>query len=184
MKLTYHKKRKTSCPLCGLILYDRWTARRHLVKLHGKAGPEADKILAQFGGAMTTSPPATPIPTQKKESKKEKRKSIDIAGPSGCVPIEPKISKLTPAKVSPTDPEKIACPMCKKLWHKSNLRNHLFYGHHMKTSEVEAVLIRLKDPNSVTKHETVVNERTPCPLCERSFKVKYYLIFDQNLINI
>lgn len=116
---------------------------------------------------MGISPPTTPTPTQKKETKKEKRKSIDSIGPT----IEPKISKVLPAKVSSNDPDKIACPICAKLWHKSNLRNHLFYGHHMKTSEVEAVLIRLKDPNSIAKQETTVNERTPCPLCDRSFKV-------------
>ena len=111
---------------------------------------------------MALSP--TQTPTIKKEPCSEKRKSVDLAVP------------VPDAKIQKTDPDKIACPICRKLWHKSNLRNHLFYGHHMKTSEVEAVLIKLKDPNSNAK-ETAVNERTPCPLCERSFKVTNFKSF-------
>ena len=62
------------------------------------------------------------------------------------------------------DPDKISCPICAKMWHKSNLRNHLFYGHHMKTSEVEHVLIKLKNPLvDHSKVETTPTERTPCP---------------------
>ena len=62
------------------------------------------------------------------------------------------------------DPDKIACPICAKMWHKSNLRNHLFYGHHMKTSEVEHVLIKLKNPLiEHPKAESIQTERTPCP---------------------
>ena len=69
------------------------------------------------------------------------------------------------------DPDTIACPICHKDWHKSNLRNHLFYGHHMKTAEVEAALLKLRNPKSGLKTESIKNDRTPCPLCERSFKV-------------
>ena len=73
-----------------------------------------------------------------------------------------------------TDPDKISCPICAKMWHKSNLRNHLFYGHHMKTTEVEHVLIKLKNPSiDHPKPEPAQTERTPCPKCDRSFKHWY-----------
>ena len=73
-----------------------------------------------------------------------------------------------------SDPDKISCPICAKMWHKSNLRNHLFYGHHMKTTEVEHVLIKLKNPSiNHPKPEPAQTERTPCPKCDRSFKHWY-----------
>lgn len=100
---------------------------------------------------------------ENKVKKAQKRKAVD--------PSDQKFQNLAPVKISATEPDKIGCPICSKFWDKTTLRNHLFYGHHMKTSEVEAILMRLKDPNSSPKQETVVNERTPCPMCDRSFKV-------------
>lgn len=76
--------------------------------------------------------------------------------------------------INQKDPDTIACPICHKDWHKSNLRNHLFYGHHMKTAEVEAALLKIRNPKSGLKTESIKNDRTPCPLCERSFKVGFY----------
>ena len=56
--------------------------------------------------------------------------------------VESRWKKNSEAKMEvdvDADPDKIGCPICSKQWHRSNLRNHLFYGHHMKTSEVQEV---------------------------------------------
>jgi len=39
----------------------------------------------------------------------------------------------------------------------------------MKTGEVEQVLLKLKDPLAASEPKEI--ERTPCPMCDRSFKV-------------
>lgn len=39
----------------------------------------------------------------------------------------------------------------------------------MKTGEVEQVLLKLKDPLAPSEPKEI--ERTPCPMCDRSFKV-------------
>ena len=39
----------------------------------------------------------------------------------------------------------------------------------MKTGEVEQVLLKLKDPMAASEPKEI--ERTPCPMCDRSFKV-------------
>jgi hypothetical protein len=40
-------KRKAHCPLCKLVLFDRWMARKHLIKQHGKDDAESEAILAR-----------------------------------------------------------------------------------------------------------------------------------------
>jgi len=178
-------KRKVACPLCGVILYDKWTARKHLMgKFHSKTAEEADVLLSQ---ALPSSRKPLPAVTSsvskyaknttsniktevlgKPEAKKSKEVVVKPAKqPLAKISIEPK-AKI---EADVTDPDKISCPICKKLWHKSNLRNHLFYGHHMKTGEVEQVLLKLKDPLAVNEPKEI--ERTPCPMCDRSFKHWY-----------
>ena len=46
----------------------------------------------------------------------------------------------------------------------------------MKTGEVEQVLLKLKDPLAASEPKEI--ERTPCPMCERSFKVTIRYTYD------
>ena len=116
-------------------------------KMHGKTAEEADALL---------KPTMNKIKSEYEESVRN-----DVIKEQSEQP-QPTVNSVREDGYG--DPDKIACPICAKMWHKSNLRNHLFYGHHMKTSEVEHVLIKLKNPSvDHPKAESIQTERTPCP---------------------
>ena len=141
------------------MLYDKWTARKHLMgKVHEKTSEQADEILNCD----------TNIQIETVNTEQEALQSSPVISQT----FSKKEEIIEESSLEENDPDKIGCPICSKMWHRSNLRNHLFYGHHMKTTEVQEVLLKLADPDSQSVKFDATMERTPCPMCERSFKVE------------
>ena len=113
-------------------------------KFHSKTAEEADALLSQslpssrraIKPLKESAKEAVPLPAAtskdvsatvsiktevsgKPSAKKPKEAAVKPAKqPVKKVPIEPK-AKI---EADVTDPDKISCPICTKLWHKSNLR--------------------------------------------------------------
>ena len=117
-------------------------------KFHSKTAEEADALLSQslpssrraIKPLKESAKDVLPLPVEKSNGSKDVDSSIvsiktEISGkppskkPKDAtvkpakqtikkVPIEPK-AKI---EADVTDPDKISCPICTKLWHKSNLR--------------------------------------------------------------
>ena len=113
-------------------------------KFHSKTAEEADDLLSQSmpssRRAIKPIKSAAPLPavtlngskdainekvnikteiSEKPPAKKPKKaEAKPVKEPVNNAPIEPK-AKI---ELDDSDPDKISCPICTKLWHKSNLR--------------------------------------------------------------
>ena len=118
-------------------------------KFHSKTAEEADALLSQSLPSTrraikpiknsTTLPLSTTTSTVSEPNKDAESKKVNIKTDISEQPPakKPKVTAVKPVKQSvksvpiepkakieadDSDPDKISCPICTKLWHKSNLR--------------------------------------------------------------